>query len=120
MVIPELKLHPNDIGVIFDTLRSYVAYVRSNQSPSAGRGMLLVTIENLQSRLASLRSGTDEQTVLLSPMELQVIDQALTHFIQAVPLVVKQSKTRDEVLAACQNLEVFVRGYLSAQGKEEL
>jgi hypothetical protein len=115
MLIPEMKLHANDISVIFDTLRAYVAYVRHDQPPSAKRGMLLVAIEHLQMRLASFKQKGGEQPVLLSPMELQIIDQALAYFIQAVPRVVKKSRERDDTLTACQNLKTFVGGYLAPQ-----
>ncbi len=115
MSVPELTLYPGDIEVIAQTLRPYAAYVRKHQQPSAGRALLLVTIENLIARLASLKRGPEGQAVFLSPMELHIIDQALAVFIRMVPTVVKRSKERDGILSACQNLKMSLQSQLSTQ-----
>lgn len=110
--MPRIMLHPGDIAVIVDMLHPYAVYVRSKQQPSARRGLLLVCIEELRSRLLALAKGEDEQALFLSPRELEIIDEAFGLFIVMLPSMVGKSQERDSTLAACQKLRAFLRSQL--------
>lgn len=111
----QLTLHHNDIRTLSTILRPYIVYIRTNHLPSYGRGLLILTTENLSQRLNRLVHGSDNQAIFLSSMEIQIIDQALDVFLRALPTLVKQSQERDATLEACKNLKAFILKHTSPQ-----
>lgn len=108
---PLVKLSVNDLTAIGYVLFPYAQFVHRIIPPSQERGRILVIIERLRKRIASLQSsyvnGKEEQFPLTKE-ELGVIDAALGTFLEGVHRLIPQSARRDETIQTCNNLRQYL------------
>jgi hypothetical protein len=116
-----VKLSVNDLTAIGYALFPYAQFVHRIIPPSQERGRILVIIECLRKRIASLQSsytnGAEEQFPITEE-ELGVIDAALGTFLEGVHRLIPQSVQRDEIIQACNNLRQYLVTALSAGNTE--
>jgi NifB/MoaA-like Fe-S oxidoreductase len=102
--VPCLYLSFDDISVLRNVIRGYLAYVRRTVLPKDERQAQFTLLESLYERFAMIHSGVQEIPFFLSKAEIQALNAAITGFITFVRQKVPQSKTRDDTL---QDLERF-------------
>ena len=108
---PFVKLSVNELTAIGYVLFPYAQFVHRIIPPSRERGRILVIIERLRKRIASLQSsyvnGQEEQFPITEE-ELGVIDAALGTFLESVHRFIPQSTQRDETIRTCNNLRQYL------------
>jgi hypothetical protein len=103
--VPQVSLHPDDISVLAQVIRGYLAFLRNEGVPSKKRAVQIHTLQRLQQRLTAITSAHAEKTcVALTADDTQVLDAALRGFITLVRRMVPASKERDETLQDVENL----------------
>ncbi len=108
---PLVKLSVNDLTAIGYVLFPYAQFVHQIIPPSRERGHILVIIERLRKRIASLQSSYgngEEEQFPLTKEELGVIDAALGTFLEGVHRFIPQSAQRDETIQTCNNLRQYL------------
>jgi hypothetical protein len=108
---PLVKLSVNDLTAIGYVLFPYAQFVHRIIPPSRERGQILVIIERLRKRIASLQSSYvngEEKQFPLTKEELGVIDAALGTFLEGVHRLIPQSAQRDETIQTCNNLRQYL------------
>lgn len=116
-----VKLSINDLTAIGYALFPYAQFVHRIIPPSQERGHILVIIESLRKRIASLQSSyTDgvEEQFPITEEELGVIDAALCTFLEGVHRLIPQSIQRDETIRACNDLRQYLVTELPARNAE--
>src|ERR1700730_10837165 len=82
---PVLPVSKGALSVLGSVLYPYQKLVKSSTPPSARRGMLLTTIEQLRTRFTTQTSKGAEGTLRVwTDEEVSIINQSLTFFIRAL------------------------------------
>jgi hypothetical protein len=113
-----VKLSVNDLMAIAYALFPYAQFVHRIIPPSQERGRVLMTIERLRSRIASLQSSHTDSAETQFPIteeELGVIDAALGTFLGGIHRLLPESAQRDETIQACHSLRQHLVTALPAQ-----
>ena len=116
-----VKLSVNDLTAIGYALFPYAQFVHRIIPPSQERGCILMIIEHLRRRIASLQSSyTDgrEEQFPITEEELRVIDAALATFLEGIHRFIPQSIQRDETIQACYKLRQCLITALPADNSE--
>jgi hypothetical protein len=102
--LPRIPIGEDSLSVIYNCLHPYMQVVKSKQPPSVE--LYLAAIERLRRRITGvLATGFPEgEAFLLSEQEHEIVDKALLCFIEMLPLVVAQSRHRDETIEAIKHL----------------
>lgn len=106
-----VKLSVNDLTAIGHALFPYAQFVHRIIPPSPERSCILMTIEQLRSRIASLQSAHSDDGEVPFPMteeELRVIDAALATFLDGIHRFIPQSTQRNEITQACSKLRQYL------------
>jgi hypothetical protein len=104
--LPRIPIGQDSLHVIYSCLHPYMQVVKSGQPLSIERGLYLTNIERLRKRIADvLAIGFPEgEGMVLSGQECEIVDRALLCFMEKLPLVVPQSRHRDETIEAIKQL----------------
>jgi hypothetical protein len=113
--LPRIPMGENSLRVIYNCLHPYIQLVKSEQLRSPERGFSLADIERLRRRIADVlaRGFPEGEGLFLSEQECKMVDEALLCFIEKLPLVVAQSRHRDETIEAVKRLRQHLRQSLS-------
>jgi hypothetical protein len=107
--VPQVSLHPNDISVLQQVVRGYLAFLRNGVAPSKKRAVQIQAVQRLQQRLTTLAyAHADNTCVPLTADDIQALDAALRGFITLVRRMVPASQERDETLQDVENLRQHV------------
>jgi hypothetical protein len=113
--IPDIFIGPNDVHILIDILHPYTIYVQQIFS-SGYTGIKVAEINNLRSRFLNLLRSSDEQPILLTPHEFEIINEAFDLFLRTIPQVVPASEERDEALQSCRNIQEAFRKQKGGRG----
>lgn len=102
--VPCLYLSFNDISVLRNVIRGYLAYARRTSLPTGERQAQFTLLESLYDRFAMIHSGLQEIPFFLSKTEIQALAAALAGFMTFIRQQVPQSKNRNDTL---RDLELF-------------
>jgi len=111
--IPDILIGPNDLSVLTDILHPYSIYVQQMfSSPEDGR-INADNIHSLRSRFLRMLHSADQQPVLLTSREFEIINQAFDLFLRTIPLLVPSSEERDATLQACRRMQEYFKKQVS-------
>ena len=99
--IPQVRIGLNDARALLAMLKGYLAYVYRAVPSSHKRDAQIRVLQGVRGRLEALLAAPDRAEVTpiwLTQQEIQVLDEALSGFVQAVRAVVPASSLRDETL----------------------
>jgi hypothetical protein len=106
-----VKLSVNDLTAIGHALFPYAQFVHRIIPASPERGRILMTIERVRKRIASLQSAYSDGSEVPFPIteeELRVIDAALATFLDGIHRFIPQSIQRNEITQACSQLRQYL------------
>ena len=116
-----VKLSMNDLTAIGYALFPYAQFVHQIIPPSQERGRILMIIEHLRGRIATLQSSYTNGREVQFPItedEFRVIDAALGTFLEGIHRFIPQSIQRDETIQACYKLRQYLVTVLPAENSE--
>jgi hypothetical protein len=116
-----VRLSVNDLTAIGHALFPYAQFVHRIIPPSPERGCILMTIEQLRRKIASLQSSYSDGREVPFPIteeELRVIDAALATFLDGIHRFIPQSLQRNEITQACSKLRQYLVTAFSAGHSE--
>ena len=110
---PITQVHPNDLKVLENVLKIYLAYLRC----SNGEDTRIRVMQRLHQRLKMLLSSSqsiDGTCILFTEQELQAIHEALPGYMSLLCQIIPPSPQRNEVLEGLQGLHRQFVAMLSA------
>src|SRR5215469_9123496 len=111
--IPDILLGSNDLYVLTDILHPYSIYVQQMfSSPEDGR-MKADNLHRLRTRFLRMLHSADQQPILLTSREFEIINQAFDLFLRTIPLLVPSSEERDTTLQACRRMQEYFKQQVS-------
>ena len=116
-----VKLSVNDLTAIGYALFPYAQFVHRIIPPSQERARILMIIEHLRGRIATLQSSYTngrEHQFLITEDELRVIDAALGTFLDGIHRFIPQSIERDKTIQACYKLRQYLVTALYTENSE--
>lgn len=113
-----IELSMGDLAAIGYALFPYAQYIHRIVLPQRERGRILMIIERLRGRVATLQSHEGAVKIPLVGEELRVIDAALDIFLDGIDLFMPQSISRDELVQVCYTLRQHLRTMLPAEDSE--
>ena len=102
--LPTLSIGFNDLSVLRNVIRGYLAYSRRTTVLTRERQEQAVLLEGIYQRLIAAPHGAMEVHIHLLAQEIQALSAAILGFCAFVRLKVPASRDRDETL---QDLESF-------------
>ena len=102
--LPTLHVGFNDLSVLRNVIRGYLAYSRRTTKPMPERQEQAHLLEGIYQRLTARPNSVSEVHIHLQVQEIQALNAAMLGFCAFVRLKVPPSQDRDETL---QDLEGF-------------
>lgn len=99
--LPQAHIGLNDAQVLLTMVTAYLAYLRKAVPPSPKRETRVRVLRGVQQRLAALLASTGQPVdtpIWLTQQELQMLDEAMSGYMQLVRALVPASRQRDETL----------------------
>jgi hypothetical protein len=118
--LPTLVLSVGELQTINHLIKSYTIYW--SRKPAPGRmkqGQYLQTIKVLHGRINTAlecRKQMEQNRMLLSLADLEVLDEVVRWFTTLLPRVVAKSAERDEVISSLLRLKKHIEGMIQAAG----
>jgi hypothetical protein len=114
--VPQVRVGLGDIQALLSMLTGYLTYLRKAVLPSPRRETQLRTLEGLRRRLAALLTASrqeEDTPIWLTRQEIQVLDEALSGFVQVVRTMIPASSMRDETLREIEGFRDMLRMMLA-------
>ncbi len=102
--LPTLQIGFNDLSVLRNVIRGYLAYSRRTSLPTQERQEQARLLDGVYQRLIAAPNGAVEVHIHLQSQEIQALNTAMLGFCAFVRQKVPPSQDRDETL---QDLEGF-------------
>jgi cellulase/cellobiase CelA1 len=106
----KLPTSRNELDVISNAIKAYLAYVRSQPRTNKTR-TLITTLQDVRARIQdTLKAGTTDWVVPLSAQEHEAVQVAILGFTRLILAYIPQSRERDEIAACLQSLQRYLAG----------
>jgi hypothetical protein len=107
--IPDIIMGPNDLRTLADILHPYAVYIQHTFSSSGDGQIKAAIIYNLRARFLHMLHARDQQPILLTSYEFEIINQAFDLFLQTIPQLIPPSEERDTALRECRRMQAYFK-----------
>lgn len=114
--MPNLPVGFNDLVVLRNIIRGYLAYMRRTALPAREKQRQMRLLEGVYKRLVEMPTHALEVVIPLTAAEIDALNSAVLGFAAFVRQKVSPSRERDETLQTLEDLRWELVGMLASQG----
>ena len=114
--VPQARIGLNDVRALLGMLTAYLAYVRKAVPPSQKRETKIRVLQGIRGRLATVLAAPyqrEDTPIWLTRPELEVLEEAMSSFVQLVREMIPVSNSRDETLREIEGFRDTLQMMLS-------